>query len=567
MALVLSFVEALSVFVVIFYLYCRTPAFRPLRAEWPQPRGKVRLYLVFGGIAILGNYLGIPVVGGHAIANTRAVGATLAGLLGGPWLGLAVGATAGAHRILAIGGIAALAGAVATTFEGVLGGLVHTLLRASPERLMTARVAYVTTLVGEVAHMGIVLLLTRPYGEAVAIARAISIPMILANPVGAALFMTVLLGREHELDRIAAASGARALKVAERTLALMARGFGREVAQEVAEIIREETGVGAVAVTDTTRVLAWSGLAGDHHRPGNPIASPFTRQSISDRSVVFADGVHQSYACKRDPACPLHSVVIVPLQLDGTVLGTVQLFEPQGRRFLDTNRTLGEGLGAVLSAQLLASWFQEQKNLLVISELKLLQAQVNPHFLFNALNTIVAVTRTDPARARELLVHLSQYFRKNLKRGTDVATLEEELEHVRSYLEIERTRFQDRLVVEIDVDPALLGLRLPTFTLQPLIENAIKHGVSTQMERGTARIRAYRSGDAAVIEVEDDAGTYREPAAGDGLGLRIVDSRLRAFAGEGYGATVTCTPGELTRVTVRVPADGVAALQAGSRPR
>jgi two-component system, LytTR family, sensor kinase len=162
-------------------------------------------------------------------------------------------------------------------------------------------------------------------------------------------------------------------------------------------------------------------------------------------------------------------VVIVPIQLEGAVLGTVQLFEPESRRFLDVTRTLGEGLGAVLSSQLLASRFQEQKHLLVVSELKLLQAQVNPHFLFNALNTIVAVTRTDPARARELLVNLSQFFRKNLKRKSETSTLREELDHVGAYLEIEKARLGDRLQVTVDVDPALLDLRLPTFTLQPLI--------------------------------------------------------------------------------------------------
>ena len=557
MALVLSFIKALSVFVVIFYLYCRSPAFRPLRSEWPQPRGKVRLYLVFSAIAILGNYLGIPVVHGSAIVNARAVGATLAGLLGGPWLGLLVGATAGVHRVFAIGGNAALSGAVATTFEGVLSGLVYLALRSRPEVLMSARIAYLTALFGEIVHMGIVLLLTRPLDDAVAVVWAIGPPMILFNPVGAGLFMTVLRSRERELDKVAAASSARALKVAERTLGLMARGLGQKVAQEVAEMVREETRVGAVAVTDTTRILAFSGLGEDHHLPGTAISSPYTRQAIAENAVVVADGIRRSYTCQLSEGCALHSVVVVPIHVEGTVLGTVQLFEPEHRRFLDVTRTLGEGLGAVLSGQLLASRFQEQQHLLVVSELKLLQAQVNPHFLFNALNAIVAVTRTDPVRARELLVHLSQFFRKNLKRSSDSSTLREELDHVNAYLEIEKARLGDRLQVVVDVDPLLLDVRVPTFTLQPLLENAIKHGISQRLERGTASIRAWRDGDTVLVEVEDDAGTYRPPEQGDGSGLRIVDTRLKALAGQRYGVTVECVPQERTRVTVRLPAAGV----------
>ena len=137
MKIAIQLVEVLAVFVVIFYLYCRSPAFRPLMPDWPRPRGKFRLYVVFSGIAILGNYLGVPVVEGQAIVNARAVGSVLAGLLGGPVLGILVGVTAGVHRVTALGGAAALAGAVATTLEGGLGGLVHLYLKRKPEVLMT----------------------------------------------------------------------------------------------------------------------------------------------------------------------------------------------------------------------------------------------------------------------------------------------------------------------------------------------------------------------------------------------------------------------------------------------
>jgi two-component system LytT family sensor kinase len=223
------------------------------------------------------------------------------------------------------------------------------------------------------------------------------------------------------------------------------------------------------------------------------------------------------------------------------------------------NKSLGKGIGALLSSQLLEARYQEQKNLLVTSELKLLQAQVNPHFLFNALNTIIAITRTDPARARELLVHLSHFFRKNLKRNRDLSTLQEELEHVSSYLEIEKARFADRLVVETVVDPTLLSLELPTFTLQPLIENAIKHGLSATLEKGTARIHAYRRDGLAVIDIEDDAGTWSEPSGGAGLGMKIVDRRIKDLLGDAYGITISCVPNQLTRVTVQVPGQRVTA--------
>ncbi len=561
MKLALQLAEALCVFVVVFYLYCRSPAFQPLRPDWPRVRGRIRLYLVFSGIGILGNYLGVPVVDAQAIVNARAVGSVLAGLLGGPILGVLVGATAGAHRVLAMTGAAAFPGAVATTVEGLLGGAVYLALRHKPERLMTPWVAGATTFVGEIIHMLFVLFLTRPEQQALPIVKAIAGPMVIANPIGAALFMLVLLERQRQQDRVAAASSARALTIADRTLRLLANGITRSTAAELASIVKEETGVGAVGVTDTERIVGWAGLGGDHHVAGHPITSPFTRQSIRENKVVFADGINDAYNCRITPACQLASMVIAPLQVDGVVIGTVQLFEPRGRRFLNMNKSLGEGLSALLSSQLLIARVQEQKSLLVLSELKLAQAQVNPHFLFNALNTIIAILRRDSDRARELLIHLSNFFRKNLKRSGDVITLREELEHVGAYLEIEKARFEGRVEVETDVAPALLSLEMPAFTLQPLVENAFKHGLSQRLGPGRATIRGYLRDGAAFIDVEDDAGAWEEQRgkAGTGLGMQIVDKRVKNLHGEAFGLSVTCVPQELTRVTVRLPARGIAA--------
>jgi two-component system LytT family sensor kinase len=475
-----------------------------------------------------------------------------------------VGITSGIQR-LSFGGFSAVAGAVATTFEGLMGGLVHLWFRrrGAPEKLLDWRLAFAVTFVGEAIHMGMVLLLAHPWSEAVWLVQTIGPPMMVANPIGAALFMTVVQDRQNLYDRIAATSSANALRIAERTLGILAKGFGPDAAAGVARVIREETGVGAVAVTDTERLLAFEGHGSDHHRPGGPLVSAYSHGAVARNEVTFADGVREHFLCPiRGKDCQLDAVLVAPLQLDGAVIGTVQLYELRHRRFRNLNKSLGEGIAGLLSNQLLLARYQEQKNLLVMSELKLVQAQVNPHFLFNSLNTIVSILRVDPVRARDLLVHLANFFRKNLKRSSGVATLAEELEHVRSYLEIEKARFQDRLTVETDIDASLLGLRLPTFTLQPVVENAFKHGLSTQLTPGVARIRAYRRDGVAHIEIEDTAGTYVEPRPSegrDGLGMQIVDKRIKNLMGTEYGLVVWCVPNELTRVTIRVPVEGVPA--------
>ncbi len=553
LTLLLSLVEAMSFFMALFYVLSRTKAFQ-LRPEVPPARTWVLRWLFFTFITITGSYLGIGLPDG-VIANTRALGAIVAGFVGGPLLGVAVGLTAGAHRVW-LGGTTAVAGAVATTSEGLIGGLVHLWLvrRGGPGRLPGWRLAAGVTVCTEILHMGFVLVLSPNNPDPWGVVKTIGPPMILANAIGAALFALVMHDRQRERDQVAADSSARALRVAERTLGILARGVDPAAAPEVARIIREETGAPAVCITDATSVLAFEGRGADHHRAPGPIVSHLTRRAIETGQVVFADGVSEHYDCPISSACPLDSVLISPLTLDGQVVGTVQLFEVRHRRLSSVNRSLGEGLAALLSAQLVAARYEQAKGLLTQQELKLIQAQVNPHFLFNALNTVAAVLRADPARARDLVLHLAAFFRKNLKRPAEVATLREELEHVGSYLEIERARFADRLTVETEVDPSLLSVRLPAFTLQPLVENAFKHGFAHTLGPGTARIRARREGGHALIEIEDDAGTYVEPVAGDGLGLRSVDRRIKTLLGPEYGVAVSSVPGVLTRVTVRVPA-------------
>ncbi|HEY3272061.1 MAG TPA: sensor histidine kinase [Geothrix sp.] len=555
MKLLFSLIQVASFFLFVAYAYCNSPIFRLRRLEASSRRDWIILYVFFSAISIGGTYLGLPVKG--ALANTRAIGPVLAGLVGGPFLGAAVGFTGGLHRYF-YGGFTALACGLSTTAEGLVGGLVHFYLarRSESDRALNPFTAFLTMMAAESLQMAIILLAARPFQDALQLVKVIAVPMIAANSAGAALFMSILRDRRNLYDQVGAASTARALRIAGRTLGLLAKGFSREAAPELAKIIQEETGVGAVAITDTQAVLAFVGLGSDHHHPGMNLA-PECQQAISQRDVLFLDGQHEPYQCGYSDTCPLGSVLVVPLQVDGEVIGTIKLFEPARKRFLSINRTLGEGLAELLAIQLLRARYQEQKNLLVLAELKLAHAQINPHFLFNSLTTIQAIMRRDADRARGLLNHLSTFFRLNLKRSPELSTLGEELTHVNSYLEIEKARFEERLTVEIDVDPSMLRIKLPTFTLQPLLENAIKHGIADKLEPGTARIHAFWEDGAARIDVEDDAGTYLDSKDrhADGLGLGIVEKRIRSLLRGDSGITIACVPHELTRVSIRIPGE------------
>lgn len=552
MQLVLSLLQQMSVSLVIAYLFSKSPLLRPLANYSVRLPHKVLIYVIFSCFCILGTYVGLDI--DDAIANTRAVGAVLGGLLGGPLVGCLVGLTGGLHRYT-LGGFTDLACAISTTCEGLLGGLVHwRLMRAGRVNdLFAPRVAFFTTFVAEIMQMVIILLVAPPFDKSLLLVRTIATPMILANSCGAALFISMIRDQQRMYEKFSRVFSAKALTIANRTVGIMSQGFTPEASGKIAHIVQEETGVGAVAITDTDKILAFIGTGEDHHKPGTPITSAITLQAIAQNKVLFADGNSQPYRCSISPQCQLGSVLVIPLQGDEGVIGTIKLYEPKKRLFLKINHTLGEGIANLLSQQLLAGRLEQQQRLLVQSELKLVQAQINPHFLFNTLNTISAITRRDPGRARELLLHLSRFFRNNLKRQSGLTTLREEQEHCLSYLEIEQARFGERLTVINEIPPHLAEVQLPSFTLQPLIENAIKHGICSLLGEGRLRLFARETPEAITLCVEDNAGAWQPSGQGDGLGMSLVDKRLKSAFGERYGIDVQWEPEQWTRVSLTLP--------------
>jgi two-component system sensor histidine kinase AlgZ len=191
------------------------------------------------------------------------------------------------------------------------------------------------------------------------------------------------------------------------------------------------------------------------------------------------------------------------------------------------------------------------------AELGALRAQVNPHFLFNALNSIAALVRTRPAEAEAVTEHLADLFRYSLRASEQPSvTLAEEVASVETYLAIERARFRDRLQATVAVPEASLGLRVPSLILQPLVENAVKHGVSRVEGPCEVRVEVLATGGALVLRVTDTGPGFDEADAevvlGRGVGLRNVRDRLRAHFGQAAGLAILPDG-----VEVRLPAAGL----------
>jgi len=209
--------------------------------------------------------------------------------------------------------------------------------------------------------------------------------------------------------------------------------------------------------------------------------------------------------------------------------------------------------------QALQTRARELSELAATAQLAALRAQLNPHFLFNSLNSIAQLIHVDPDRAEACVERLAELLRYVLKRAEkDFVPLAEELDMMRAYLDIERARFDERLQVETDVEQAALATLVPNFILQPLVENAVKHGLSRKVGPGRVRITARAAKDVLMLIVHDDGVGMTDATLGQiyerGVGLRSLRDRLQRLYGPTHIPAISSRPGEGTRVELRLPA-------------
>ena len=328
-------------------------------------------------------------------------------------------------------------------------------------------------------------------------------------------------------------------------------GLNGTSAGKSARHLRSLLGTPAVAISDTERALAWEG-PGDHHADRLWKAA-WDGPLATGRPIVVRP---EDLFCA-DPMCPVRGAVVVPIAVDDGVVGTLAAI---------TSTEPGPGL--VQAALETARWVSTQLELaeldqsrarLVRAEVRALRAQISPHFVYNSLTAIASFVRTDPERARELLLEFADFTRYSFRSHGEFTTLAEELRSIDRYLTLERARFGDRLEVRLQIAPEVLAVAVPFLGLQPLVENAVRHGLAAKTGIGTVSIVAEDAGTACLISVEDD-GVGMDPevlrrraAEGGHVGLGNIDDRLRSVFGDEFGLVVETAPGAGTKVSMRIP--------------
>ncbi|CCJ34009.1 LytS/YhcK type 5TM receptor domain-containing protein [Caloramator australicus] len=540
--LFITLFERMALVALAAYIFTHSPLFEKFFKKNLTVGDKVALIISFSLFSILGTYLGVRVTGG-AIANIRPIGAIVAGYIGGPIVGAIVGAIAGGHRLL-LGGFTGFACAIATIIEGLVGAYFR-----GKSHELSPFLGLLAGVVAETIQIFLVLLLAKPFYLALELEKEIGIPMIIINALGVAIFIDIIKTVRRHYNEIAAINALKSLNIAKQASVYLRRGLNKHTSLKIAEIIKFDGNFRGVLIGDKEKVLCYIGDELDVDTINMQVKDYFKKPV--EKIIMLYNKDHVEIYFYFIP-------LIINDEIEGVLGIEVDSLDDHDKRFKEFLRELAE----LLAIQIEIYKLNKKVETAALSELKALRAQVHPHFLFNALNTIASFCRLDPIKARDLILDLSNYFRGTLK-SEEFVTLNKELELIESYLNIEKARFGERIQIQYEIDEKLRDILIPQFILQPLVENAIKHGLTKKHDGGLVKIKVQDIKDKVFFEVSDTGiGIEKDRLKkvlkdSSGIGLKNINDRLKIYYGEGATLNIFSENGAGTKVSFEVPKEGV----------
>ncbi|RZQ59679.1 sensor histidine kinase [Amycolatopsis suaedae] len=330
-----------------------------------------------------------------------------------------------------------------------------------------------------------------------------------------------------------AAQSASVLRAARNIAEELRDGVTGRRARHAARGIRRLLGADGVALADLSGTQLWAG-----QQPAGV-----------DTAALVDDVLHSETPTGRTP------VLALPLHVADELVGVLVVHG-------ELDRAAVREVAAWVADALERARLDASAENAARAELRALRAEISPHFVYNALTVIASLVRSEPDRARELMLDFADYIRYSLARHGEYTTLSDEFHAIETYLALQRAVLGERLTVQVRVSPEVLAVAVPYLVLQPIVENAVRHGIEPSSGKGTVQVSGVAEGTDCVISVEDD-GVGMDPAhaeavlAGKGdpgsVGLANVDRRLRSVYGSWFGLVVETAVGEGTRVVLRVP--------------
>ena len=373
------------------------------------------------------------------------------------------------------------------------------------------------------------------------------------------LFLIITIALMLDPDRIRARQSMSVLNLASATLQAMQGGFDNSSAQRVCEVLYSASDASAVAITNRESVMGYYG-AGEEFlgAKGGSIRTVATREVV-EHGVTRVLKTQEEVGLPK-PVKGIRAAIIVPLRISDEVQGTLKFYYPNPSRITETQVSIAEGFAQLISTQIAAMELEDQKKLATSMELKALQSQINPHFLFNIINTMASLVRTDPEKARVMLREFAVFYRQTLENSSDLISLSREVEQTVRYLSLEQARFgEDRLSINAEVDDDVRALMVPAFMIQPLVENSVKHAMPAEGKL-TISISGEIIGTDVYLHVADDGigmtenalNNIMNPDSHTGLGIAVknINDRLRGYYGPESYMDIKSELGKGTDVTL-----------------
>lgn len=553
-ALTVTLFERVGLLLVFAFLLTRLSTFRYLLDRELDFKTTIFHAVIFGIFGIAGAQAGVVLDEGEIVSRlwitsledgdtfvgSSLVAIVIAGLLGGPFVGLGAGCITALYLSF-LGGDTVVASVLSCTLTGLLAGLTARFF--SNERVIAPAKALFIGMFAPILQMCLLLMFTQTPTKTIQLVNTIGIPLVVTNSVAIAVFTTMIRVALGEKEQEAALETKRALKIAEKALPHLRQGVHFQTAHHIAQLLYNELKIAAVSVSNKEYVLAHIGLGDDHHKQAEPLKTRLSQKALNTQQIQIAYS-REHIQCQHTE-CPLQAAIIVPISQSGDIVGLIKLYYRRSQQIRAVDIALAQGISKLISNQLDVVASEKMKALLRDAEMRNLQAQIHPHFLFNTLHLIAASIRVNTDLARHLTVQLGRFMRMNVKlTPSSLVRLDEELEHFNAYLEIVKVRFSDQLTVTYNVADGLGETLIPPFTLQPLVENSIQHGLNHATSGGTLHIEIKTVDGDIHFKIRDNGSgvpSYlldrlgKQPLSGkrgNGIGLYNVNQRLVGIFGE-----------------------------------
>lgn len=565
LALSVLMLERGGLIIILAYLLVNIPRFQHLLQDRQQWNVKLQLLFIFSLFAILSNFTGVEIseneiimdqlfsqlAPNSSLANTRVLTIGVSGIIGGPFVGIGVGLFSGLVRFWQ-GGVDPHTYLISSLLIGLVSGLLGKKTIENNSLPSIKNAAFFGAMM-ETIQMVCIVALGSNFMHSLGVVRIVALPMMLTNSIGTAMFLSIIVSARRQEEQTRAVQTHDVLQLASETLPYFRSGFDKDSAAKAAELIQQFTKVDAISITDHESILAYVGAGNDHHKPTSEIITDLSKEVLQTGKTKEVHS-KKEIGCTHK-GCPLEAAIVIPLKTKNETVGTLKFYFTDKNRLTFVERQWADGLASIFSSQLELGKVETEAQLLRDAEIKSLQAQVNPHFFFNALNTISALIRVDSEKARSLLIQLSRFFRANLQGFREnLMPLADELEQVEAYRQLEQARFPNKIKMSVSIEEGLEDVLVPPFLIQILVENAFKHAFGNRKTGNEVSVRGFEEKGQLTVQVKDNGegiSPEKIPYLGDvavssesGTGSALENLNRRLISLFGTKAKLTFTTGK-----------------------